>query len=160
MNGTESIEEHWLLKEAKIRRDYKVKLIVSLVISNLIVYLISLPEKPVMTKNQTGWFEVQKNHKKIVLKSEILIDPSKITSPKKITLLNQNNKILIPKAWFHSVVKNKNEYIDSNFARIEISDKDLSNLMALKTSTIKIVPFFSTPIEGRKTSGHSYEFIF
>jgi hypothetical protein len=161
MSGIESIEDHWKIKEHKLTKTFRIKLIFMMIFSNLIVYCLGLQSESQQPVVKNHWFPFQNlKNKKIILQTKIFLDTSNLSSPIPITVLNSKNKIVAKKAWLHSIFQRENSMGHSTISRVEISDNELSKLYRLNEQSFKIFPFIKNVNINKENERINYEFIF
>ncbi|MBT7611110.1 MAG: hypothetical protein HN576_15220 [Bacteriovoracaceae bacterium] len=161
MNGIESIEAHWKSKEHHLKKSYRMKLLLMLLITNIIVYCISACQTSKALPVKSNWYPFKSaHHKKIIIQTKIYLDTTNISTPMAITILNNNNKIIIRKAWLHSIKISHNNLNDLTTSRIEILSSDLSKIVNTDEQSLKILPYFTQAKIINKNKRKYYELIF
>ncbi len=161
MNGTKSIEEHWIKKESRLRKEFKKKLLFSVLFSNLFIYLFSLGNDNQLQIKKVTWFNFESpQNKKVLLRTENYIESNSIPAPIPITIRSHDNKVIITKAWLHSIAKEESLSGQGTLSRIEIKEKDMNKIVALKHLFVKVFPYYPKKQISLNKKRRPYEFVF
>jgi hypothetical protein len=161
MNGIESIEEHWKSKESKLKKSYTTKLFLFLLFSNTIIYFSSSTKEVMTNPIPNDWFPlVNKENRKIIISTKNYLDTNLIKAPKLVTIMTDQNKVIIRKAWLHSVYSVEERSNLFTNSRIEISENDLAKLSTEREHSLKLFPFYKSTKNKNPSRRNTYELIF
>jgi hypothetical protein len=163
MNGTKLIEDHWKSKESAINKKFRLKLLLSLLISNSFIYVLCYTSPSNEKKTVVEWYRFKnKLNKRMIISTLNFIDANELTSSKAVTIYTQNNKKLIEEAWLHGISKQEKKSLCTqiSLSRFEIKREDISKLTNTDLSKLKVFPFHIRPPRTSTPKRNSYEFIF
>ena len=151
MNGTIYDE---IKKNDHSKKKEKLKLIVTIVSTNLLVALLCLnfkgPTTPTIQEKLLTQKTIHSHYKMIVAPLSLLLDPNPNDSETSITLMNKAHKILITKAYLHEEIKNPNKELGgSSRFKIEIPEGELLQLSTDGEETMLAIPELKIPVKNK-----------
>lgn len=144
MNGTIFDE---VKKNTQNKKKEKVKFIAALLFSNIFVAIsilqFSKNEKPILIEKIPTSKIIHKDFKMLIIPLNAMIELNEKLAEIPVSLINEQKKIIIKKAYLHGKINSKNEgeYLSkSSQFKIEIKQSDLSKLASEYSENLIAIP--------------------
>jgi hypothetical protein len=140
MNGT--IYEE-IKKNGDSKKKEKLKLVVTLLSTNLLVALLCLTfdgNDPLPSDPKTITKTLHPHFKMVVVPLTVLIDVDQSRLETAITLMNKSKKVLITKAYLHDPIPASKDFEGPPRFKIEIPEEDVMQISADSTEAMIAIP--------------------
>ncbi|MBY0415951.1 MAG: hypothetical protein K2Q18_17400 [Bdellovibrionales bacterium] len=156
MNGISSNLKEEIKKSKDSKNKDKFKFIASVILTNIMVALLCLPEKAEVITKKFETKTIHKDFQIIILPVTALVDETSRSLPETlVSLVNKDKKIISEKAYLHDEVSSLDGI--TKF-KVEIPSSDLTKVGDLLTEGVLAVPFIEKKkIIITKKRGSKYE---